>query len=269
MTELHIDGSLGALAVGARASVRGVTGSLHMPCSRDDLVQYYKTHFEQVTLLATYRDLFTKIGADFDRQVSFSEIPFRTNYEELPLLPHSGIGAWGKTFAHALNLSDDTEWRSLMFQARNLWITHHRALYLGNIENDDTSPLSTVSKLRKIIHPTFEGFVRSSIKNPRLRETLMNLRTPSHAQTTADGIVSIYLYATFGTYGIDWEACIQSIVSICESHGSQISWSSSPKPLFTTRDADYHITPSPRFGFGPHFELMNAELLALNIKRQN
>lgn len=265
MTTQPFAGSLGALALGARASIKGTTGVVRIPVTRDALVDLYEQNFGQVTVLATYRDLFTKIGLDFDRGISFAETSFDTNIEAIPTLPHSGIGPWGKELSNALDLSDDREWRALMLQARDFWLAMHRELYLGTAAEDAEDTLSGRLRLRRHLHPSFSGYVRSVVKTKKLREAVKQLGVAAGASVHPEGIVSIYLHATFGTHSINWAQCITAIESVCTERGSSVEWSSPGVPGFAANGQRFLVDNTNQFGKGPHFELMNAELLASRI----
>lgn len=261
------DGALGTLALGARLAVKELNPTVHLVGTRDDAVAHYSKTFPQVTLLATFRDLFLKIGSDFDTRVTVKEINFTTGCTELPTLPHSGIGSWGAALAAHSTSDTDQEWRELMAKARNAWLDMHRGLYLRPVthtEGQEPKHEPQRGLLRKLFAPrTATTAINRTFSDPQVATLLKALLQVVHATPTVEGLISLYLFPTFGTYRIDWATCFAVLEATAIELGAHVEWSASTQMVSTLSPShEFAIDCLAPFGAGPHVELMNAELQA-------
>lgn len=269
--ERSLNGALGSLALGARLGVRDLNPTINIPGSREEVITYYRQRFPQVTLLATLRDLFTKIGSDFDQEIHFDEVEFETGIPDLPRLPHSGVGAWGASLSSGRSERVDHQWRYLMVSARNAWLDLHRSLYLRPIANvDGSEEIHSESKsiVNRLFAPkTAQQAIKRTISDRSAQQDITSLLVPTHASKSVEGLISLYLFPTFGTYQFDWAQVVDALVTKATGLGCTMNWNSNDStPQVTISNTSLVINPQASFGKGPHVELMNAELQAATLR---
>ncbi len=255
--------ALGVLALGARLGVKKMPCTVHVSAPKRDAISFYERAYETTTLLAAFRDLFIKIGLDFDELVSPVEatlsVPTRTG--QASELPHSGVGAWSKYIENKFGAVASKQFLNLMIEARDEWIANYKDLYLLDV-SESVAP-QTKSLRSRLSQRSATGLIRRTLRNRGLNEFIESVIRSLPAQGHTQSAVMLYLYATFGTFTFSWERCFNALEEQCRQFNVEIIWGQSDQPthvLLQASDEHLQIDAFTRYGVGPFFELMNAEL---------
>ena len=260
--------ALGVLALGARLGIKKKPCTVNIQSSKREVISFYEHTFQFTTLLATYRDLFIKIGIDFDNLVPHKEVGFTTldKTGHTVDLPHSGVGTWAQLIDIRFGREAREQFLSLMHKARDEWIANYKDLYLPReAESSKSRVNSMISFLTK---RPFDRAIKRNIKQKKLKtfiESVISSLPPSNQLHSA---VMLYLFATFGAHSLSWELCFESIEKQCQLFDVDIVWGHSEMPshvLVHSTGERLQVDPFVPYGVGPFFELMNAELAASEV----
>lgn len=260
--------ALGVLAMGARLGIKKMPCSVSIHGSKRAVISFYEQTFQFTTLLATFRDLFIKIGVDFDDLVPHREVGV-TTLDKAGLvveLPHSGIGAWAQLIEIRFGREAREQFLCLMHEARDEWIANYKDLYLPS--EAESSKTLVNSLFRFLTIRPFNRAIKRNIKHKELKSFIESVNSSLPPSNQLHSAVMLYLFATFGAHSLSWEMCIDSIEKQCQLFDVDVDWGHSDMPshvLVHSTGERLQVDPFVPYGVGPFFELMNAELAASEV----